>query len=69
MKTMKNHGELDGQIHYWQSWPNQWLLSFESAKQLVSFETVDDMINFLYISGYKEQARELNKRKKTNDRI
>jgi hypothetical protein len=60
---MQTHGELEGHIHYWRAIPhNNWLISFEDEKRLLSFETVNDMVTYLYLEGYKEQARELNRR-------
>lgn len=55
------HGILKGNIHYWDNTQGKLLLSFESTKQLLTFNTIDDCINHLFINGYKEQARELNK--------
>ena len=61
---MKTYGTLIGNIAYWQSKPNQWLVSYEDIKKLMEFETLDDVINYLYLDGHKEAARELNRRAK-----
>jgi len=56
---------LKGNIHVWQG--NQFMLSYEDTKTLQAFDTLDDVINSLFLNGYKEQARELNDRKKLKE--
>lgn len=54
----------------WHGWNGgmSYLLSDEKNKKLHSFKTIDDAINWLFISGYKEAARALNK-SKGNDNV
>jgi hypothetical protein len=49
--------------HVWQSMngaDNPFMLSDEDNKKLLSFKTADDVINWLYLAGFKETARALN---------
>lgn len=48
-----------GKWHAWQG-QNGILLSDEYSKKLHEFKTVDDCINWLYISGFDITARALN---------
>ena len=50
----------------WHGWNGgmNYLLSDESNKKLHSFKTIDDAINWLFVSGHKEAARALNKSKR-----
>jgi len=56
---------LKGGIRVWQG--NQFMLSDETTKTLQGFDTLDDIINSLFLNGYKEQARELNNIKKLKE--
>ena len=48
-------------IHYWKGTGNhQLMVSDENTKALKSFESVDNAINWLYVNGFKDSARELN---------
>lgn len=46
--------------HCWES-NGKILLSDESVKKLRYFKNTDDCINFLWLEGYKDAARALNK--------
>ena len=52
----------------WHCWNCQkgYLLSDESTKIIKQFETIDLAINFLFLSGNKKEARELNNEAKAN---
>lgn len=54
---------LDDNIHVWVGTNNKIMVSHESTKNLESFPTVDDAINGLFLTGFKQAARELNKHK------
>ena len=43
----------------WHLWKGTagWLLSDEDTKELREFDTIDQAINWLFISGHKETAR------------
>jgi len=45
--------------HAWQS-NNSYLLSDENNKKLRQFETFDDMINYLMLSGNRDAAKHFN---------
>lgn len=49
----------------WHAWPciGGFYLSDENAKKLRQFKTIDDVINWLYLSGEKDAARAFNKMK------
>ena len=47
-------------IHAWKA-VKGFLVSFEDTKKLHAFDTKDDLINFLFLSGYKQTARKFNK--------
>jgi hypothetical protein len=47
-------------IHAWQG-QSRILVSVETTKTLEYFKTTDCAINWLYLEGYKEAARALNK--------
>lgn len=49
--------------HAWQGTASV-LLSDESVGNLLSFPTVDDCINYLFLAGFKETARALNAHKR-----
>lgn len=53
--------------HAWQG-SNQVLLSDESAKKLLSFDSADDCINWLYLNGHKGAARALNDHIKSSNK-
>lgn len=53
---------INGKFHAWQG-NNAILLSDEEEKKLREFKTIDECINWLFINGYKEIARALNKHK------
>ena len=56
---------LTNNIHVWTGTNDQILVSHENTKTLLSFATVDDAINGLFLSGHREAARELNKKAKS----
>ena len=48
----------------WYAWQGTtFLLSDEETKTLHSFRNIDDCVNWLWLNGEKEAARELNKGK------
>lgn len=57
--------ENDQSIYVWTGSVGQIMVSFEddNKQTLHSFNTVDDTINYLYLTGYKETARTVNKQK------
>ena len=49
-------------VHYWKGChEKQYFVSVEETKTLCSFKTIDDVVNWLYVNGLKESAREVNK--------
>ena len=52
---------IHGNIHVWLGTNKIVMVSDESTKQLRTFATKDDAINYLYLSGFKDAARKLNK--------
>lgn len=51
-------------VHYWQNIQNQICISIENVKRFLTFDNIDHAINWLFMNGYKESARQLNKHKK-----
>jgi hypothetical protein len=49
-----------GLIHMWQGANGKLLVSLEDTKTLLSFDTLDDAINSLWLSGRKKAAKQLN---------
>lgn len=47
-------------IHYWSGTQGVLMVSDENTKRLMSFDSLDDAVNWLYLSGFKDSARELN---------
>ena len=45
--------------HFWQG--SQFMASDESRKRLLSFPDVDACVNWLFVNGHKEAARDLNR--------
>ena len=70
MKTVKLntiwgiHGITSEELHYWWNISGtQFLVSDEYSKgkhTLWSFDLVDDAINYLFINGFKQSARDIN---------
>lgn len=62
--------EYHSQSEYWAFWEatTGYLLSDENVKQLQSFKTTDDAINWLFLNGYKDAAYALNKHVKDNSK-
>jgi hypothetical protein len=50
-------------FHGWTGAAGKFLLSDEQEKYLREFPTVDDAINWLFLNGYKEDARAFNRQK------
>ena len=50
-------------IHIWKG-TKLILVSFEDTKALAYYKTIDDVVNWLWVSGYKETARKFNKQYK-----
>lgn len=51
--------------HFWQG--TSFLASEETRKRLLSFRSIDDCINYLFLSGEKEVARSLQRAKEENE--
>ena len=51
---------IHNNFHIWES-NSKILVSDESIKKLSQFSTIDEAINYLFLSGQRECARELNK--------
>lgn len=47
-------------FHGWTGAADKFLLSDEQEKHLREFPSVDDAINWLFLNGYKDDAREFN---------
>ena len=47
-------------IHYWTGTGGVLMVSDENTKTLKGFKALDDAVNWLYINGFKESARDLN---------
>jgi|TARA_R110000824_G_scaffold203371_3_gene387816 hypothetical protein len=59
---MKNLSAITSEgIHYWTGTGGILMVSDENTKTLKSFEALDDGVNWLYLNGFKESARDLNK--------
>ena len=56
-----NDGAL---IHIWTGAMNKVMVANYDNQTLLSFDTLDDAVNYLWLSGYKKAARQLNKVKK-----
>ena len=52
-----NDGEL---LHIWDGTSGQIMVSYEDTKKLLAFPSIDGAVNFLYLTGHKTAARELN---------
>tara|TARA_R110002020_G_scaffold121957_1_gene277141 strand:+ start:1326 stop:1520 length:195 start_codon:yes stop_codon:yes gene_type:complete len=64
---MKTYGETKENIHYWFTIPQgDLMVSDENTKTLKCFKTIDDAVNWLFLNGFKESARQLNKNLKKN---
>lgn len=57
-------------VHIWEGSNSQIMVDLQfvnwksvTSHPLLSFKTVDDAINSLYLKGFKDSARELNKLK------
>jgi len=64
MKSINLEINDSGLIHIWQGAKGKLLVSLEDTKTLLSFDTLDDAINSLWLSGHKKAARQLNEVKK-----
>jgi len=53
-----NDGAL---IHIWTGAMNKVMIANYDTQTLLSFDTLDDAVNDLWLSGYKKAARQLNK--------
>ena len=49
-----------GDIHVWIGSKNKIMVSCEATKKLMAFDTFDNAINSLFLSGKREAARALN---------
>jgi hypothetical protein len=54
---------LHGDIHIWLGVGGKIMVSWEPVKKLQSFDTIDNAIDALWLSGDKQAARQLNKMK------
>lgn len=68
--SMIDAGITSENVHYWggSSFKPSIILdfqfvTFESEYKLKQFFNIDDAINFLFLHGFKDSARELNKLK------
>ena len=50
-------------IHIWNGTDDQIMVSYEDTKTLLSFTSIDDAVNGLWLAGDKDAARQLNKAK------
>lgn len=64
MKSINLEINDSGLIHIWKGAKGQFMVSLEDTKTLLSFDTLDDAINGLWLSGHKQAARQLNGVKK-----
>ena len=55
--------EQNRPIHIWNGTAHI-LVSFEDTKTLHYYKNIDDVVNGLYLDGYKETARKFNKQYK-----
>jgi len=53
-------GITEENIHYWPSMQGELIVSVESTKTLMSFKSLSEAINWLYLEGFKKSARQLN---------
>jgi len=49
-------------FHFW-ACEGGYMLSDENKKKLYTYKTIDDAINSLFVAGFKDAARALNKAK------
>lgn len=52
----------NGNWHFWQG--SQFMLSNETTKELRAFDSIDDCVNWLWLSGERDAARAVNRLKK-----
>jgi hypothetical protein len=55
--------DTENQIHVW-SVNKGFYLSYESEKRLLSFDNIDDVINHLYINGFRQTAKDIHAKNK-----
>ena len=65
LAALKKEGKMptgitDENIHYWPSSHGELMVSIEDTKTLMSFKTLDDAINWLYLKGFKKSARQIH---------
>ncbi len=65
LAALKQEGKMptgitDENIHYWPSSHGELMVSIEDTKTLMSFKTLDDAINWLYLKGFKKSARQIH---------
>ena len=53
-----------GEVYIWEGSANKIMVSFEDTKTLQSFNTIDEVINNLYLNGRKDAARYVNEYKR-----
>ena len=53
-------GITEENTHYWPSSHGELMVSIEDTKTLMSFKTLDDAINWLYLKGFKKSARQIH---------
>jgi hypothetical protein len=51
-------------IHIWTGAMNKVMIANYDTQTLLSFDTLDDAVNHLWLSGHKQAARQLNGVKK-----
>lgn len=64
MKSFNIEINDSGLIHVWKGAKGQFMVSLEDTKTLLSFDTLDEAINGLWLSGHKKAAKQLNEVKK-----
>lgn len=57
---MKRFNLAIGDIHIWIGTKNKIMVSCEATKKLMAFDTFDNAINGLFLSGKRDAARALN---------
>ena len=60
MKTINLEITDGALIHIWTGALNKIMVANYDNQTLLSFDTLDDAVNHLWLSGYKKAARQLN---------
>lgn len=54
-------------VHFWDNTQGKICVSLEETKTFMTFESLDNAVNWLYLNDYKESARQLNKTKESQN--